>query len=348
MEQRLRFGLVGCGDFGKHLGAYLKEVADIAAVCDVDTARAEGTAAELGLEVPRFADHEQMFAAGGLDAVAVTAANFAHAEITVAAARAGLHVFCEKAMARTVPECWDMARACREHGVKLMIGHKRRLRPPWARMVELTDDDLLGEVLGVTVAEYCDNRPYNFFGTWWADPGLSGGFFHMHGVHVVDWFRALCGDAARVSALYGPQHDPRYRFRDIVHATFQFESGALATLAGGISFPLHQFRESQGPWAECRHGGFKLVPFMDHIDLYWQRLDEDQPHHERFDDLGFDHAFRLEIGDFVRWVREDRAPCLTWVEGLRCVELMEAAYRSAERDGEMVGLPLYPDLEKGD
>ena len=348
MNQKLRFGLVGCGDFGKHLGQYLLEVADIAALCDLDPARAETTAQELHLEVPHYTDHQQMFAEAGLDAVAITAANFAHAELTAAAARAGLHVFCEKAMARTVPECWDMVRACQQNQVKLMIGHKRRLRPPWARMIELTDNALLGPVLAVTVAEYCDNRPYDFFGTWWTDPELSGGFFHLHGVHVIDWFRALCGNATRVTALHGPQHDPRYKYPDIIHATFQFEGGTLATLAGGISFPLHQFRESQGPWAECQHGGFKLVPFMDHIDLYWQRLDEDQPHHERFDDLGFDHAFRLEIGDFVRWIQKDQPPCLTWVEGLRCVELMEAAYRSAAAGGQMVELPLYPELENGD
>ena len=89
-------------------------------------------------------------------------------------------------MARTVPECWQMVRACRENIVRLMIGHKRRLRPPWARMLELTDDSLLGEVLAVTVCEYCDNRPYDFYDTWWADPALGGGFFHMHGVHVID------------------------------------------------------------------------------------------------------------------------------------------------------------------
>jgi len=239
-----------------------------------------------------------------------------------------------------------MVRVCRKNGVKLMIGHKRRLRPPWARMIELTDDALLGEVLGITVAEYCDNRPYNFFNTWWIDPEQSGGFFHLHGVHVIEWFRAMCGDAKKVTALYGPQHDPRYQYPDIVHATFQFESGALASINGGLSYPLHQFRESQGPWGECRHGGFKLVPYMDHIDLYWQRLDEDEVHHERFDDLGFDHAFRKETGDFVRWIQEDRPPCLTWVEGLRCVEMMEAAYRSAEAGGRPVELPLYPELEE--
>jgi predicted dehydrogenase len=333
MSQKLRFGLVGCGDFGKHLGGYLLEAADITALCDVNRPGMVETAQTLNLDVPHFTDYGKMFAAGGLDAVAVTAANFAHAEITAAAAQAGLHVFCEKAMARTVPECWEMAHACRESDVKLMIGHKRRLRPPWARVIELTDEALLGEDLAVTVTEYTDNRPYNFFGTWWADPQLSGGFFHMHGVRVIDWFRAMCGDAAKVIAMYGPQHDERYKFLDILHTTFQFESGGLATINGGLSYPLHKFRESQGPWAECRQGGFKLVPFLDHIDLYWQRLDEEEIHHERFGDLGFDHAYRLEIGDFVRWVQEEHPLCLTWVEGLRCVEMMEAAYRSAESGG---------------
>lgn len=346
MSRKLRLGLVGCGDFGKYIGRYFLEVADIVALCDVNAAGMEETAKALDLDVPHYTDYKEMFAAGGLDAVVVTAANFVHAQITVAAAEAGLHVFCEKAMARTVPECWEMVRACEKNHVKLMVGHKRRLRTPWARMIELTDEAVLGEVLAVSVTQYADYRPYGFFNMWWADPELSGGFFQMHGVHVIDWFRALCGDAKKVTAMYGPQHDARYKYPDVVHATFQFESGALASLNGGLSYPLHKFREAQGPWAECRHGGFKLVPEMDHIDLYWQRLDEEEPHHERFDDLGFDHAYRLEVGDFVRWIQEDRPPCLTWVEGLRCVEMMEAGYRSAEAGGQLIELPLYPELEE--
>ena len=126
---KLRFALVGCGDFGKSFGRYLLEVGDIVALCDVNPDGMAETARALDLGVPRFTDYGEMFAEGGLDAVAVTAANFAHAEITIAAARAGLHVFCEKAMARTAAECWEMVRACRESSVKLMIGHKRRLRP---------------------------------------------------------------------------------------------------------------------------------------------------------------------------------------------------------------------------
>ena len=343
--RRPRFALVGCGDFGKHLAGYAIERAELAALCDPDAGNLAATAAALGAEVPGYGDYRELLTRERLDAVLVTAANHVHAEITVAAAEAGVHVFCEKAMARTARECWDMVAACRRHGVKLMVGHKRRLRPPWARMVELTAGDLLGAPLSITVAQYTDNRPYEFFDTWWADPARGGGFFHMHGVHVIDWFRAMCGDARDVHAVCGPQHDPRYGFRDIVHATYRFHSGAVATIVGGLSFPLHQFRESQGPWGECRHGGFKLVPALDHIDLYWQRLDASTPQHERFDDLGFDHAYRREIGDFFRWIATGAEPCLTWVEGLRCVEMMEGAYRSAQQDGRVVGFPLHPELE---
>ncbi len=342
----LRFGLIGCGDFGKYLGAYIQEVAQVAALCDLDAGGMAATVDHLGLpDAPRFTDYGDLIASGRVDAVAVTAANFVHEEIAVAAAGAGLHVFCEKAMARSVPECWRMVRACRKAGVKLMVGHKRRLRPPWARMIELTAEDALGAVETVSVVQYADMRPYDVTGTWWADPALSGGHFAVLGVHVVDWLRAMCGDAVSVTAAAGPRHDDGFGFPDVLQATFRFASGAVASLSSAMHFPLHRFREAQGPWGQCRKGGFKLVPQMEHIDLYWQRLDEDEARHERFDDLGFDVAYRLEIGDFVRSVTEDRPPCLTWVEGLRCVELMEAAYRSAREGSRPVDLPLYPELE---
>jgi glucose-fructose oxidoreductase len=346
MAARLKIGLVGCGSFGKFLGKYFQESADIAALCDTNRAGMDQTAEHLAINVPQYSDYRKMFRDAKLDAVAVTAANFVHMPITIAAAKRGLHVFCEKAMALNTRECWKMVRACEENNVKLMVGHKRRLRPPWARMIELTRDDLLGPPLAITVTQYADMRPYNYPGTWWADPKTAGGgMLTLLGVHVIDWFGAMCGDAAQVSAVYGPQLDAGYKFPDVSHATYVFQSGAIATINSSSAYPLHRFREAQGPRVQCRGGAMKLEPFMDHIDLYWQRLDEDEPHHERFDDLGFDHAYRLETSDFVRWITEDRKPCLTWVEGLRCVEMMEAAYRSADRGGRVVTFPLHPKLE---
>ncbi|MAE67775.1 MAG: hypothetical protein CMJ18_26265 [Phycisphaeraceae bacterium] len=346
MSRKLEFALIGCGSFGEVLGRYILEVADIAAVCDVNEQSAAQTARALKLDVPVDTDFEQTVRRPGLDAVAITAANFVHAPIAIAAAEAGLHIFCEKAMARTVAECWEMVRACRKKNLRLTVGHKRRLRPSWGRMIDLTrDDGPLGAPLAITVSQYADMRPYAYPGTWWADPQLSGGHLAIIGVHVIDWFRAMCGDARHVSAVFGPRMDEGYKYPDVLHATIAFHGGAVASINSTLHNPLQKFRQAQGPMVQCRHGGMCLSPDMETIELNWQRLDEESPHRELFAVAEeFDPAYRREMGDFVRWVTEDRTPCLTWVEGLRCVELMEAIYRSAEQDGAKVELPLSPEV----
>ena len=75
MDEKLHIGLCGCGDFGKHLAQYFMEVAEVTALCDVNRDSIEDTARALALDVPHFTDYEKMFAAGRLDAVAITAAN---------------------------------------------------------------------------------------------------------------------------------------------------------------------------------------------------------------------------------------------------------------------------------
>src|SRR5207237_1331209 len=203
---------------------------------------------------------ERLLASVDIDAVAITSANFTHKDLTLAAARAGKHVYCEKAMANTVPDCWEMVRACEAAGVRLMVGHKRRLRPPWARMIELRDR--LGPVAAITACLYYDARPYDHRGRR-TRAARRGGRLDNAGVHTLDWMPARCGAAAQVR------------------------------VAG----------------------------------------------------LRFKHGYRQELGVFGRWVTVGRPPCLTWREGLRCVEVMAAAHRSAADRGTVIRLPLCPELE---
>lgn len=346
MADKLRFGLIGCGDFGWHFGKFMLERADIVAVSDLNEQGMAHTQEQLGIDVPAYTDYREMLDKEQLDAVAITAANFVHCEMALAACERGLHVYCEKAMARNTEECWQMAHAAVKNNLKMMVGHKRRLRASWGRMIELTDDNLLGEPLAITVTQYADMRPYDYPSKWWAKKELAGGFYAMLGVHVLDWFRAMCGNARQVSAMSGPRQETGLEYPDISHANFLMENGALAAINSSVWFPIHKFREAQGPMCQCRHGGFKLVPQMEHLDLYWQRIDEDEPHHERFPiDDDFPCAYRKEFGDFVDWIVDDKPPCLTWEDGLRCVEMMDGAYLSADRGGELVKFPLHPELE---
>jgi len=341
-NDRLRFALIGTGDFGPHFAPYINEVAELVAICDPNPQARAAFVAQTGCDLPQFDHHEPLLAETDIDGVVIDSPNFTHKEIAVAAAERGKHVFCEKAMATSVPDCWEMVRACQKADVRLMVGHKRRLRPPWGRMIELRER--LGQVNAITSCAYYDARPYDHQG-WWTRREQCGGTLPVIGVHIVDWMRAMCGDVVTVRGLAAPQVDPRYDFPDTLHVSLQFASGAVGTLNVSMVYPLLKFRESGGPLVVCQNGGLRFVPFMEHLDVYSQHHDDSEPCFERFDDLGFNHAYRQEFGDFVRWITEDADPCLTWSEGLRCVEVIEAAHRSAAENGSVINLPLYPELE---
>ena len=337
----IRFGIAGCGDFAPSLAGYITPIAEITAVCDPDAAARSAFAQKTGIQAQEYAGCEEMCAHAPIDVVAITGPNFAHKSLTITAAREGKHVFCEKAMAPTVPDCWEMVRACRNNNVRLMVGHKRRLRPPWSRMVELREE--LGRVLSISSCLYFDGSPY--YRGWWTCERQSGGALHAAGVHIVDWMRAMCGDVRNVRAVAAPQLDTLYDFPDTLHAWIDFHSLAIASLNVSLSFPPMHFRESGGPRVVCEHGSIRSDLSVDSIDLFWQRIDESDSHHEHFADLGYHYAFTKEITDFIRWVVDGETPSLTWIEGLRCVEVMEAAQRSAKEDGRNISLPLYPELE---
>ena len=67
---------------------------------------------------------DQLLGSGQIDAVYIAVPNDLHAEMTLIAARHGVHVICEKPMAPTEAECMAMIRACEQRGVKLMIAYR--------------------------------------------------------------------------------------------------------------------------------------------------------------------------------------------------------------------------------
>jgi len=112
---KLRVGLVGCGGMGSHLARQCAalENAEIAATSDVTRERAEELGRELGARA--FHDYKDLLKEGGVDAVIVATPNDSHAEISIAAARAGKHIFCEKPMALSVRDCDAMIQAAEEY-----------------------------------------------------------------------------------------------------------------------------------------------------------------------------------------------------------------------------------------
>jgi predicted dehydrogenase len=132
-RSRVRVGLIGVGDRGRALLLNLQQSRNcsIAAVCD-DYAPNLAHARKLaGRGVIASDDYRRLLDAKGLDAVVIATPLTAHARMTVDALDAGLHVFCEKAMARTVEDCTAMVRSAQGSGRILQIGHQRMFKPTY-------------------------------------------------------------------------------------------------------------------------------------------------------------------------------------------------------------------------
>src|SRR5687768_1807918 len=129
-KRDFRVGVVGCGRISQfHLEAIAKvEGLTMAAVCDIDEARAKVAGEKAG--VPWFPSLDAMLAKAELDIVAVCTPSGLHPEHGIAAAKAGKHVVSEKPMALSNDAADSLVAACEKAGTRLFVVKQNRLNPP--------------------------------------------------------------------------------------------------------------------------------------------------------------------------------------------------------------------------
>lgn len=132
MTNPLSFGLIGAGWIGSfHAETLASRLPDVslAAVADPDPQAAAR------LNAPRtYTDPLELIADPAVEAVAISSPAATHADLVVAAARAGKHVFCEKPMALTLDDADRAIDAAAEAGVALQVGFNRRFADDFAAM----------------------------------------------------------------------------------------------------------------------------------------------------------------------------------------------------------------------
>ena len=157
----LRAGIVGCGGISRsHATAYTNlSAASLVAVCDVDADRLQARATEF--EVPgRYTDYREMFAKERLDVVSVCTHAPLHADVTCAAADAGIHVLCEKPLALDLESADRMVAHCAQAGVLLAVSHQFRFTPALRLAKRLVAEGRIGALR--CVREVGKGRPAGF------------------------------------------------------------------------------------------------------------------------------------------------------------------------------------------
>ena len=121
----MRLGLLGLGRIGEFHAQTLSDLPEVDSlvVTDLDPGRAKEVAARVGAQT---ADSPAGVLAAGVDGIVVAAGTGAHPELLLAGTRAGLPVFCEKPIARTLAESVQLVEQVRQTGVAVQIGYQRR------------------------------------------------------------------------------------------------------------------------------------------------------------------------------------------------------------------------------
>jgi 1,5-anhydro-D-fructose reductase (1,5-anhydro-D-mannitol-forming) len=228
---------------GKHADAYLAPAiqkasgARLVAVCSRDKARAEAFASRHGAE-RSYCSFEQLLSDPAVEVVVIATPNSLHADQTVAAARAGKHVLCEKPMAVTASECERMIEACRSHGVKLGVDFQNRHHPAHQEARRIIASGAVGDITYAS-AQYAHGKIGVSFTGWRADPEMSGGGGSLYGagLHSLDLLRFLIGkEVEEVTAVTDVGQQGRV-VDETVLTILKFGKGTFGYAASGLHIP---------------------------------------------------------------------------------------------------------------
>jgi predicted dehydrogenase len=222
----LRWGILSTADIARTKvipGIRRADRCRIVAIASRDRARAQAAAAEAGIPTVH-GSYEALLADPEVDAVYIPLPNHLHAEWTIAAARAGKHVLCEKPLAMTAADAERMVAVAEAEGVRLMEAFMYRQHPSWQAVVELVRTGRIGRLVAVqSWFSYFNDDPTNIRNI--RDAG--GGALYDVGCYNVNLSRLLFdGEPTRVEASI---------VRDAATGVDVVTSGLLEFAGGGIA-----------------------------------------------------------------------------------------------------------------
>ena len=246
--EKVRIGILGIGNMGSgHYGSILNGACpeiEVRAVCDINPARLEWAAAELANkrvarpdanlpDVAYFADGDEMFGSGLIDAVIIAIPHYGHPDYAIKAMKAGLHVMCEKPAGVYTLQVREMiAEADKHPELKFGMMFNQRTNHIYRKVREIIASGELGQIKRTSwiITNWYRPQAYYDSGAWRATwSGEGGGVLLNQCPHNLDLFQWICGMPKVVDAKlhFGKWHD--IEVEDDVTAYFEYENGATGT-----------------------------------------------------------------------------------------------------------------------
>ena len=268
-----------------------------------------------------------------VDAVYIALPNSMHAEFAIRAARAGVHVLCEKPLAVTGQECARMIAACREADVRLMTAYRLHFERQTHWALEQVRSGRLGDLRYFTSAFSMRATP----GGIRTRPELGGGTLYDLGVYCINAARMFfASEPYEVYATsIGGAQAGMTGIDATTAATLRFEGDRLATFV--TSFDATDVASLRLVGTQ---GDLRMQPAYEYAEPLVCELTVDGRTTKRRGRKG--DQFAPELVYFSDCVLKHRQPEPSGEEGAQDVRIVEALYESAAN-----GRPIRLDAFQG-
>ncbi|TDQ42168.1 Gfo/Idh/MocA family protein [Aureibacillus halotolerans] len=367
-QKELRIGMVGYSFMGRaHTQAYrdvsyyfkpeLKPV--LKAISGRNEANVKAAAEQLGFESIET-DWKKLIERDDIDLIDIVTPNNSHAEIAIAAAKAGKHVICEKPLSMSVEEAKEMKQAVEEAGVIHMICHNYRFSPAVQYAKQLISEGKLGKIhhfRGVYLQDWLLDPKTPM--TWRMKKAVTG--YGTHGdiaAHSIDLARFLVGEITDVAGMLktfvnerpvaGTENETDTVDVDDASAFItQFENGAMGVFeasrfAGGnrngnrfeingekgsIKWDLENLNNLHVYFHDDEPGlqGFRLINCTEsehpYAGAYWPSGHI----------LGYEHTFINLVHDLIEGISTGKNPTPNFNDGVENQKVLEAVAEASEK-----------------
>jgi predicted dehydrogenase len=340
-DGKVRYAVCGLGWFAQVavLPAFenAEENSELAALISGDGEKRDELGERYGVPAERrggYERFEEVLAEAEADAVYLATPNHLHREHAVRAARAGVHVLCEKPMAVTVEECEEMIAACEEAGVELMVAYRLHFEEANLTAAEMVRSGRLGEprffssVFSNLVTNEDDIR---------LNPiAAGGGSLYDIGIYCLNAARSVfSAEPTEVTAMQVVGGGRFAECDEMTAAILRFPGDRLASFVCGFSTQDHDDYRVQGTEGELLVSpayGFKN-------DLAWRLKSGDDEEERSFPKRD---QVAPEILHFSACLLDGRRPEPDGNEGLADVAIIQALHRSATEGGRAVRVGELP------
>lgn len=332
----LRFAIIGCGRIAQRHAEHINNKAQLTAVCDAVPEKADALAKQYNAKA-YYSVTDLLKDSSSFDVLSVCSPNGLHAEHSIMALNAGVHVLCEKPMALTVADCGRMIQAAEKNNRRLFAIKQNRYNPPVAAVKQLIDDGKLGKINSIQLSCFWNRNEAYYANSWKGTKDLDGGTLYTQFSHFVDLLYWMVGDVEEVQAMMGNyEHTNSIEFEDTGVVILRFANGAIGT----INYTVNSYEKNmEGSLTIFAEKGTVKIGGQYLNELEYQQIEgmkiENLPEGNKPNNygtyVGSMSNHNLVYDNVIEVLEKGASITTSAFEGLKTVEIIQKIYAAASK-----------------